>query len=51
MNAKNRIGLRMYDSVFLSHLAAAHLDVGDVANAEATLCEALGFVEESGVPF
>ena len=51
MTAKNRIGIRMFDSVFLTYLAAALLSAGDVTNAEATLKEAFAFVEASGVQF
>jgi predicted ATPase len=51
MSAKNRIGIRMFDSVFLTYLAAALLSAGDVTTAEATLKEAFAFVEESGVQF
>ena len=51
MSAKNRIGIRMFNSVFLTYLAAALLSAGDVTNAEVTLKEAFAFVEKSGVQF
>jgi class 3 adenylate cyclase/tetratricopeptide (TPR) repeat protein len=51
MSAKNRIGIRMFDSVFLTYLAAALLSAGDVANAEVTLNEALAFIEDSRIQF
>src|SRR5271165_3448073 len=51
LSAKNRTGLRMYDSVFVSQLAWALLAAGDIPSAEATLREAFAFVEDSGELF
>ena len=51
IDAAHRSGARLLDSHFLSHLAEALLTAGDVGGAEATLQEALAFVEQSGERF
>jgi hypothetical protein len=52
INAAHRwSGARLFDSVFLSHLAEALLTVGDLTGAKAALQEAFAFVEQSGERF
>jgi len=51
IDAWQRSGAQIWDSVFLSSLAAASLAAGDVTGAETELREAFAFVEQSGERF